>query len=99
MKGIGKLVLAATLISGLLNGIVFLGTVIALLKQYVGVLAYVLWIPAAPILSPGALILPWFSAWVDGSSLNERILWTWASFYICLVLRVIFWKWDPIDAL
>src|SRR5262245_49404744 len=95
MKGIGKIIMAAMWISGLLNGIEFLGSVIALLKPHVGVFAYVLWIPGAVILSPCALFLPWFSAWVDGSSVNERILWLWASFYICLVLRMIFWKWAP----
>ena len=95
MKAIGKLIMVAALISGVLNGIIYLGTVVELLRHYVGILAYFLWIPAAPILSPGALVLPWFSAWVDGSSVNERTFWIWVSFYICVALRAIFWKWAP----
>src|SRR5438876_628460 len=95
MKAISKLIFAATLISGILNGIVFLGCVVVLLKHYVGVLAYLLWIPAAPIFSPAFIVLPWFSAWVDGTDVNERIFWLWASFYICVALRLIFWKWAP----
>ena len=95
MKAIGKLILIATIISGVLNGLVFLGTVVDLLKQYIGFLGYILWVIAAPVLSPVALGLPWFVAWVDGTSVNERIVWLWASFWICLALRLIFWKWAP----
>ena len=95
MYAIGKLLLAATIISVLLNGLIFLGTVIALLKQWVGPLAYILWVVAAPLLSPAALGLPWFVSWVDGESVSERVVWIWLSFYVCMGLRALSWKWAP----
>lgn len=95
MNVIGKLIMVATLFSGLLNSLLFLGAVVALLKQHVGVLAYMLGVPVAILLSPGVLILPWFAAWVDGSSVKVLDFWIWASFFICLVLRAVFWKWAP----
>lgn len=95
MYAAGKLIFAVMLISGLLNGIVFIGTVVALLKQFVGPLAYVAWVLAAPVLSPAALGLPWFVSWVDGEPVNERVVWIWLSFYVCLALRALFWKWAP----
>lgn len=61
----------------LVIGTIYVGTVIQLLQKYVGFIAYGLWIIAAPILSPAALLLPWFEAWATGHSVNNRILWLW----------------------
>lgn len=95
MQAIGKLIFIATIITGLLNGIIFLGTVIELLDIWIGSLAYVLWFFVAPIFSPAMIVLPWFDAWVNGGQVNENILIIWISFYVCLLLRFITWKWAP----
>ena len=93
MQAIAKLIFVATIISGLLNGIIFVGTVIELLDQYVGFLSYFLWILVAPIMSPAMIGLPWFDAWVTGGAVNDNIFIIWASFIVCIVLRAITWKW------
>ena len=95
MKFFGTLLLIATILSGLANGLIFLGTVVALLKQWIGGFSYILSVFVAPILSPAALGLPWFVAWVDNEPVSERVVWIWASFYICMLLRAVFWKWVP----
>lgn len=95
MHAIAKAVLVATILAGILNSFIFLGSVVALLKGYVGPLAYVLWMFAAPLLSPAAIGLPWFVAWVYGTEVNDRVFWIWASFFILMGLRALLWKWAP----
>lgn len=95
MKLVGALILIATILSGISNGLIFLSTVVELLRQWVGSFGYVLWIFVAPIFSPAAIILPWFVAWVEDGPVREGVVWLWASFYVCLLLRALFWKWAP----
>jgi len=90
MKAIAFLVAAATMILTLLNAIIFVGTTIDLLQQYVGILAYILWLFALPILSPTVIALPWFEAWVSGSQVSPTIFWIWLLWLICMVARIPF---------
>ena len=92
---IGRVIFYATLLSGFLNTIVFVGAVVALLKQWVGFLGYFLWIFAAPVLSPAALGLPWFVAWVYNEPVNQNAFLIWLSFWVCIALRTLLWKWAP----
>jgi hypothetical protein len=92
---ITKLIIATTLISGVLNALIFVGAVIELLDQWVGGVSYFLWIFVAPIMSPAMIGLPWFDAWVSGSSVNDNIFMIWLSLIVCIVLRAITWKWAP----
>lgn len=95
MKFVAALLLTATVLSGIANGLIFLGTVVELLRQWVGGFGYVLWVFVAPILSPASLILPWFVAWVEDEPVREAVFWLWASFYVCLLLGAVFSKWAP----
>ena len=69
-----------------LVALIFIGTVIELLKHWVGFLAYFLWLLAAPLLSPAMFILPWFDAWVTGSEVNQRLFWIWAVWMVFAVV-------------
>lgn len=95
MKIFGKALFVLTVILGLLNAIIFIGSVVKLLEHWVGFAAYFLWTFAAPLLSPAIIALPWFDAWVASEPINERLLAIWGAFIVCLILRVIFWKWAP----
>ena len=89
MKALSLIVNVATILLAIHNGVLYLGTVVELLKQHVGFFAYLLWIPTAPFLSPCLFFLPWFVAWVDASEVNTLIFWLWASWLICIALRAI----------
>jgi hypothetical protein len=89
---IKKLIMTATLISALLNLVIFVGTVVELLYNWVGSFGYILWIVAAPIMSPAMAVLPWFVAGVDGDPVSNGVLTIWLSFYVCLLLNFIFNK-------
>ena len=95
MHAIGKFIFAATYILGLLNVIIFVGAVVELLKGSVGFLAYILWVIVAPIMSPAILALPWFDAWVSDRPVNDIVFVLWLSFVICVVLRIVTWKYAP----
>lgn len=97
MKALGKILLFLMMASGLLNSIMFLGTVIDLLESYIGIGAYLAAWFVAPILSPAFLFFPWFDAWVTGDAVNSAVLYIWISFWVCLILRVIMMKWAPDD--
>ena len=96
MQLLAKLVTILFYISTALNSLVYLGTVVALLKQYVSFLAYILWILVVPLLSPAFIALPWFSAWVDNTAVNTNLILLWASWYILLGIRLVLSKWAPI---
>jgi hypothetical protein len=64
--------------------IFYVGTVIDLLESYVGALSKVLWIFAAPLLSPTIIILPWFEAWVLDTEVHQVTFWIWAVF-VCSI--------------
>lgn len=95
MKLFGTILQVITIILVLLNGIIFLGGVIDLLQQYLGFFAYFLCWFVAPILSPAILFLPWFDAWVVGGSVNDGVLLLWGVGIVCIILRLITWKWAP----
>lgn len=96
MQLLAKLVAILFYISTVLNVLVFFGTVVELLKHYVGFFAYILGIFAAPLFSPAILALPWFSAWVDSSDVNTNLSILWASWFVLLILRVTFSKFARI---
>ena len=62
----------------IVNGLFYFATIITLLQQYVGDIAYVLWIVVAPFLSPAIFGLPWFNAWVGGTAVNVGLFLVWA---------------------
>ncbi|THI88852.1 MAG: hypothetical protein CAF41_005615 [Nitrospira sp. CG24A] len=70
-------------------GIVLVADTIALLKGFVGSLAYGLWIFVVPVLAPVALLLPWFDAWVFGTAVNPMVFWIWVAWLVPLGILVI----------
>jgi hypothetical protein len=72
-----KIVHVVLFVLTIVNGLLYLGTVIDLLQPYAGELAYVLWIPVAPFISPAMLGLPWFNAWVNDTAVSSGILLMW----------------------
>ena len=71
-------------------GIVLVADTIALLKGFVGSLAYVLWIFVVPVLAPVALLLPWFDAWVFGTAVETlMVFWIWVAWLVPLGILVI----------
>jgi hypothetical protein len=87
--------MAATIILLLLNGIIFLGSIIDLIKIWIGPASYlVVWF-IAPIFSPAFLFLPWFDAWVMGEPVNEVVLYLWLAFIVCVFLNLLLSKIYP----
>ena len=60
-----------------LLGLMFAGTVVQFLHNYVGFFAYILWIFAVPLLIPAIIVFPWFDAWVMRDSVDPIILYLW----------------------
>lgn len=60
-------------------GIFYIATLVQLLSKWVGPLAYVLWIVAAPVCSPAILFFPWFEAWVTGEGINQTVFLLWVT--------------------
>ncbi len=94
MKVFGKILLALTVVLTLLNTLIFLGAVIAMLKEQIGFLAYLACFLVAPLLSPVMIALPWFAAWVTDEPVNDRFVAIWGALIVCLILRVITRKWS-----
>ena len=69
-----KIIQIAFIVLTAVNGLLYFGTLIDLLHRYVGDLGYLLWIAAAPLLSPAMLALPWFSAWVHDTAVSNEII-------------------------
>lgn len=72
-----KIAHIAFLVLTAVNGLLCFGMLIDLLHRYVGDLGYLLWIAAAPLLSPALLALPWFSAWVYDTAVSDEIILLW----------------------
>ena len=60
-----------------LNTIVYIGSVIAMLKAWIGCFAYLAWVVVAPLCVPAIIILPWFDAWTADGHVSERVFWAW----------------------
>jgi len=71
-----------------LNAIILLGTVIDMLKEWIGVAAYLVGIFVAVILSPVIIVLPWFESWVSGEPVNANGLMLWGAMVACIVLNL-----------
>lgn len=91
----GKFIFGMVIILGVLNSLILLGGVVELLQQYIGYLSYFISILVVTFFSPALIVLPWFDAWVSNSPVNDNVLFLWSAFIVCLILRVILWKWAP----
>ena len=95
VRAIGYLVFYMTIISSVINGIMFVGLLVKFLQQYIGLFAYIAWAPVLPFVSPAAIAWPWIESWVYHEAVRDNNIYIWASWYICILLRIIFAKWAP----
>ena len=96
MISISKFLAFLTIAVGGFNTLLFIGTVIALLKSWIGGFAYVAWVFLLPLFSPAFLFFPWFDAWVENNNNpNDVILFSWGAFLACMALNFAFLKIYP----
>ncbi|MBA7681294.1 hypothetical protein ES703_89632 [subsurface metagenome] len=87
ITGVYKLLEILTVILCVLNVIILVGTVIDLFKQWIGFLAYIVGVLVSPIFIPTLLFLPWFEAWVSKEPVSSTLVWIWAAWLVCILLR------------
>jgi len=76
---------------GFLSGCVLISSVDVWLDPHIGCFSYTVAVPLSAILAPAVVFfLPWFHAWAHDSAVNERIFWIWASFWISIILLLLF---------
>ena len=70
-------------------GWILMHAVFIALKGKIGILAYLLTIPATVVASPAVLALPWFEAWMTGEPVKTTTIVAWGSILGLLPLRIL----------
>lgn len=83
-----KVLKIVTLILLVLNLIILVGTVVDLFGKWIGVIAYIVGVLVSPIFIPTLLFLPWFEAWVSKEPVSTTLVWIWAAWLVCVLLRL-----------